>query len=116
MPPINQAETGKQNQSPLVTQAKEDLAERLGIPITEIELLSFELVVWPDASLGCPQPGMAYLQVQQDGALIRLSAEEQVYDYHSGGNRGLFLCENSLKNSTSPPKIDPIPPPGSADE
>lgn len=77
----------------LVTQAKEDLAGRLSIPIDQIEVLDARSVVWPDASLGCPQPDMRYKQVQVDGALIRLQAEGQVYEYHSGGSRGLFLCQ-----------------------
>ena len=102
--------------NPLVVQARQDLAYRLGIPLEEIEVLSFEAVVWPDASLGCPQPGMEYLQVPKDGALIRLHAEGQDYDYHSGGNRGVFLCEKSLQGSKDNPKIDPIPPPDSVDE
>jgi hypothetical protein len=97
-----------------VIQAKGDLAERLNIPVKEIDLFSFEEVVWPDASLGCPQPGMAYIQVPKDGALIRLSAKGQMYDYHSGGNRGVFLCEQVFKLKTITPKIDIIkhtPPP-----
>lgn len=114
MPPVNSPDTAIQN--PLITQVKEDLTERLGMPTTEIELLSFEEVVWPDASLGCPQPGMRYKQVPYDGALIRLSVEGQVYDYHSGGSRGVFLCEISTKSTKSAPQIDLVPPPGSADE
>jgi hypothetical protein len=77
----------------LVIQAKEDLAERLSIPIDQIEVLEATSVVWPDASLGCPQPDMRYKQVQVDGALIRLQGKGQVYEYHSGGTRGLFLCQ-----------------------
>jgi hypothetical protein len=114
MPPISPPQV--ENPNPLVTQAKEDLAERLGIPTTEIELLSFDEVVWPDASLGCPQPGMRYKQVPYDGALIRLSVVGQVYDYHSGGSRGVFLCEISTKSTKSAPQIDLVPPPGSADD
>ena len=116
MPPINPSDTGDQTRNPLITQAKEDLAERLGMPTTEIKLLSFEEVVWPDASLGCPQPGWRYKQVPSDGALIRLSVEGQVYDYHSGGSRGVFLCEISTKSTKSAPQIDLVPPPASADE
>jgi hypothetical protein len=114
MPPITTPDTEAQTDNPLVILAKEDLAERLGVTLDQIELLSFEEVVWPDASLGCPQPGMAYIQMLQDGALIRLSAKGQMYDYHSGGNRGVFLCEQVFKLKTITPKIDIIkhtPPP-----
>jgi hypothetical protein len=57
---------------------------------------------------------MVYIQVPQDGALIRLSAKGQVYDYHSGGNRGVFLCEQVFKIKPTTPKIDILkhtPPP-----
>lgn len=102
---------------PLVTQAKEDLANRLDVPLDQIELVEFKLMVWPDSSLGCPQPDMAYLQVQQDGSLIRLSVEGRLYDYHTGGNRAPFLCEKLLRVKPTPPKLDEfVPPPGNADD
>jgi len=78
----------------VVMQAKQDLARRLAIPEEQIELVEVQSVVWPDKGLGCPQPGMVYLQVQVDGLLIRFKAGGHVYDYHSGGNRSPFLCEN----------------------
>jgi hypothetical protein len=77
-----------------VKRAQEDLARRLGIETDQIEVVEVQSVVWPDGGLGCPQPGMAYTQVQVDGLLIRLQAGGQVYDYHSGGVRSPFLCKN----------------------
>jgi hypothetical protein len=79
---------------PWIAQARQDIANRLAIPPQQIELVDAQMVVWPDASLGCPQPGMAYAQVQQDGLRIRLRAGGQIYEYHSGGSRAPFLCEN----------------------
>jgi len=78
----------------LVQQARDDLAMRLGIPSEQIDLVEFKQVEWPDGSLGCPQPGMAYTQVMVDGLLIRFQAGGSVYEYHSGGNRSPFLCKN----------------------
>ena len=78
----------------LVQQAKDDLARRLRIPAGEIELVAFEPVVWPDGSLGCPQPGMAYIQVLVEGLRMRLQANGSLYEYHSGSGRQPFLCEN----------------------
>jgi hypothetical protein len=76
-----------------VAQAKADLAARTGLSLDEIELIEVQSVVWPDGSLGCPQPDMGYTQVQVDGLLIRLGAGGQTYEYHSGGTRAPFLCE-----------------------
>ena len=100
LPPVTSPDMSDQSQNPLVIQAMEDLAARLGIQTSAIELLEYKEVVWPDSSLGCPQPGMKYLQVPMDGALIRLRAEKQEYEYHSGGNRGVFLCEQTFKINT----------------
>jgi hypothetical protein len=77
----------------LVTQVKSDLAERLAIAPEQIELVDAASVTWPDRSLGCPQPGMVYTQVQVDGFLIRLRVKDQIYEYHGGGGRAPFLCE-----------------------
>jgi hypothetical protein len=87
----------------LVNEAKEDLAARLSIPVGEIELLEAKSVVWPDSSLGCPRPDMAYVQVPQEGVLIRLSVYGHVYNYHGGGSRDLFLCQEKFK------RIEPLP-------
>jgi hypothetical protein len=78
----------------LLTEAKEDLAERLDIPIEQIDLVELSPVVWPDGGLGCPEPGVAYTQVQVEGLLIRLRVGKRLYSYHAGGGRAPFLCEN----------------------
>ena len=96
----------------LIDKAKTDLAQRTGVPVEEITLYEFHLMTWPDASLGCPQPGMAYAQVTQDGYLIMLQAGLGIYNYHGGGypDRGPFLCENGMGDKIIPP------PPASIDQ
>ncbi len=91
----------------LVPIAVADLAARLAIDPSAIQLLEARSVIWPDAGLGCPEPGMAYRQVQVDGYLIRLGVGGQDYSYHGGGRRGPFLCEQ--KPGDQP---QPAPPPG----
>lgn len=80
--------------NPVVVQAMKDLARRLAVRVEQIHVVKAEAVTWPDAGMGCPQPGMAYRQVQQDGMLIVLEVDGTVYNYHSGGVRPPFLCEN----------------------
>jgi len=99
----------------LVEQAKGDLAQRLSIEVTEISLVEAREVVWPDASLGCPQPGRVYAQVAVDGLLIRLGVGKEMYFYHSGGGEAAFLCEDT---SQAIPRFTPkydefVPPPDS---
>ena len=89
-----------------IDKAKTDLAQRLTISLDQIILIEATSVVWPDASLGCAQPGMVYIQVPEDGLLIKLQVGDQVYAYHSGGFRDPFLCEQIYKDPNPPPKID----------
>ena len=89
----------------LVEQAREDLAQRLSVPVEQIAVLEAKAVVWPDASLGCPQPGMEYLQVLTEGLLIRLGIGPIQYEYHGGGRQDPFLCQETLLN----PKVTSSP-------
>lgn len=68
-----------------------DLAQRLGVATTAITVRSVESVEWPDASLGCPQPGMMYAQVITPGFRIVLEANGKHYEYHSGTG-SVILC------------------------
>lgn len=81
---------------PFVTDALADLALRLGVDAAEITVAVAEPVVWPDGAIGCPQPGIEYIQVQVEGSRTVLIHGQDSYFYHGGGSRpGPFLC-NSL--------------------
>jgi hypothetical protein len=77
----------------LIRLAKEDLAKRKDLHIEEIEFVDFESVIWPDGSLGCPRPGVAYTQVQQEGYLIHLRHAGHIFAYHGSGDHPPYLCE-----------------------
>jgi hypothetical protein len=64
-------------------RASEDLARRLGIDISAVTLVSVKAVDWPDGSLGCPAPGMAYTQAIVPGYQFILAAQGQQYTYHT---------------------------------
>ena len=84
------------NMQNLVEKAKEDLAQQLSIAITQISLVEARGVVWPDASLGCPQPGMAYAEVLTPGYLILLNAGSKEYEYHASKGTEVVYCENPM--------------------
>ncbi len=78
--------------SPLVQQARTDLAARLGVTPDAIVVKSSQETEWPDASLGCPKPGRMYAQMITPGVLIVLEANGKTYEYH-GSMRQVTLCE-----------------------
>jgi hypothetical protein len=76
--------------------AKEDLAQRLSIPTTQISVIEAKAVTWSDSSLGCPQEGMVYAQVLTSGYLIVLGYSDNQYEYHAGKGPNVFYCPNPI--------------------
>lgn len=106
------------SQSDIVAAAQADLAARLNVATDQIadqiKVLDVRLVTWPDASLGCPQAGMFYAQMPQQGYLILLGVGKTIYPYHSSNAGDPFLCEaNAFSFPT--PKVDRLVPPPDSD-
>ena len=78
----------------LIEIAKNDLARRLSASVDEINLIDAKSVVWPNASLGCPEEGMFYAEVLTPGYLIVLSVGTLEYEYHAGSRSEVVYCEN----------------------
>lgn len=72
--------------------ARHYLSQVLGVPADSLEVLSVEGVEWPDASLGCPQPGMAYIQVLTPGFRVTLRAGSATYVAHTDMGRQAVVC------------------------
>lgn len=68
----------------------DDLAARTS---AEVTLVSAEHTKWPDASLGNPQPGMAYAQVITPGYKIVLASGGANYEYHTDTAGNFTLVE-----------------------
>ena len=81
------------SRSPVVVKAIADLAERQGVPESEIELVSQEEVTWRDGSLGCAKEGTMYTQALVDGSRVVLEVGGEEYEYHSGADGEPFWCE-----------------------
>jgi hypothetical protein len=93
------ATPGLQN---LIKKAKEDLAQRLTISPNQIILVEATEAEWSDSSLGCPQPGIEYLQVITPGFRMVLEVYGTQYEYHSNRDTYILYCEN--QNLLSSPK------------
>ena len=94
-------------------QAREALADCLEVSSEEIEVLEVEDVEWPDTSLGCPEPGMAYAQVITPGYRITLEAAGETYEVHTGGQQ-MVVCDeegNPLLSQGPLPSGEQLVPP-----
>lgn len=88
----------------LIEGAREDLAERLSISDTLINLVEIDEVSWPDTSLGCPQAGNTYEQTQTLGYLVKLEYAGNEFEYHANMHGIFFYC----KNPTPPISATPV--------
>jgi hypothetical protein len=106
----------------LIDRAISDVSHNIDISKEAIKVVSVEPIEWPDASLGCPQPGMFYAQVITPGYQIELGVDGKNYFAHTDLTSRVTICENpssSTRPSLQPPKdaddrnpsqpIDPAP-------
>jgi hypothetical protein len=75
-----------------ITIATADAAERAGVAASDVTFVSFEMVTWPDGSLGCPEPDMMYTQALVEGYRIVLEADGERYTYHGALGEDPFHC------------------------
>ena len=68
-------------------QAREVLAEALGVDPASAKIASIERVEWPDASLGVPEPGTFYIQVITPGFRMVMELEGKQYVFHTSTDR-----------------------------
>ena len=74
----------------LLDAARRDLSGRTGVAPSQISLAAAEEVVWPDTSLGVPEPGRVYAQVLTPGWRLILEAGGNRYEYHTDLQRVVF--------------------------
>jgi len=83
---------GRRTQGPAVDLAtvqlrmREDLANRLRVPLTRVSVASYREVTWPDGCLGVSKPGGVCTQALVPGFLAWLEADGKQYEYHGAGN------------------------------
>jgi hypothetical protein len=70
----------------IVGRVKTALASGLGISVSDIQVVSAQIIEWPDSCLGVAAPGIACAQMVTPGYLVVLEAKGQQYEYHTNGN------------------------------
>lgn len=77
----------------MVELAQQALAREMSLQAADTTLITIAPVEWNDGSLGCPKPGMNYLQVITPGYLITLEAQGQRYEYHTDQRGTVVRCD-----------------------
>jgi len=86
--------------------ALEDLAQRLSVPVEELDVVSVEAMDWPDSCLGVPVPDQACLQVITAGFRISLWHAATAYVYHTDTRNRVVLAE-TIQDGDDP--LAPLP-------
>lgn len=76
----------------IVDPLLDDAATRSGVPRDQLVVARAEPVTWPDGGLGCPEPGMMYIQVLVDGYWVVIQTGKQELDYRGTDRGGFRLC------------------------
>ncbi len=71
-------------------------SQHLGIPSSQLTPSRVEPRNWPDASLGCPKPGLLYAQVITPGYLVEVSGQSRTLEYHTNAQgTSVVLCKET---------------------
>jgi len=92
--PVSSPSPGAQT-NPAVDAALRDASTHLGVPVTDLKVVSVEARDWSDASLGCPRQGVLYAQVITPGYLVVISGGGKTLEYHTDANGRVVLCQES---------------------
>jgi hypothetical protein len=87
-----------------------DLSQRVGRQVSLHDLWQWrwEGRVFPDTSLGCPQPGETYAQVATSGFVFLLNYRGTTYDYRvSHDGQTVILCEGEVTPAPPPAVVVP---------
>ena len=81
----------------IVAQAIADAVARFGADHADhadVVVLEARDVTWRDSGLGCPAPGISYLQRLTEGFLVVLRVGARRVEYHSGPSGPARFCAN----------------------
>ena len=77
------------------TAARKLLADELNADEADLELQSSDAMNWSDASLGCPEEGMAYAQVITPGFKLTFDRAGTSHAVHSNADGShMVICED----------------------
>lgn len=89
------------SQDQAIRVATEVISKHLNLPVERFTLQQAQAVDWPDSSLGCPQPGMMYMQMITPGFKVMLEAGGEVYPVHVAGSHAV-VCVRVARDLRAP--------------
>ena len=94
-----------QADSSIADLAVATLADELNIPIADIVVDTVRTIEWRDSSIGCPQPGQAYMQVITPGHKVTLRVGTQLHFVHEANGRA-EVCRQAKVTPGEIPQVD----------
>ncbi|HTP01890.1 MAG TPA: hypothetical protein VMJ64_11000 [Anaerolineales bacterium] len=92
----------------LIDLARQDLAARLGVDLSEIHLLNTIEITWPDLHAGCGSaPGQILTKGRVYGYRVWLEANGAQYLYHVGKAGEVLRCEEQAPGANNPLLVTP---------
>jgi hypothetical protein len=77
----------------VIEAVKAEIAADAGVAARDVTIISAQAVTFPDGSLGCPSPGVNYIQVQVDGFIVVGTAAGATFDYRGTSPTDIRRCE-----------------------
>jgi hypothetical protein len=77
------------------------VAQQTGSSADDVVIRSVEAVDFGDSSLGCPEPGMAYLQVITPGYKVVVELAARSFDVRVAGKRGIICVPRTAGDSAN---------------
>jgi hypothetical protein len=77
-----------------------DAAKRFKVAESAVVLTRAEQVTWPDASLGCPEPGTMYTQALVPGFRVVAKTTEGELLYHTDAHGDARNCDLGIRPPT----------------
>lgn len=77
----------------VLTEVLRAAAARTGIALEKLRVSEVEQSEFPDASLGCPQPGRVYAQMVSVGNRVVVTGEGQTLEYRVSTSGDFWFCE-----------------------
>ena len=85
-----------------IDAAVAEAARRTGLDPRALKIISAETVIWPDGSLGCPEPGVVYTMAPVPGYRIRIEVTGRVLDYHAARRGDPLFCPQGRSTDAHP--------------